>query len=67
MTESKEPERQEEHESVVSLKLREQSFKEKTVESVKWETSNTSGSVYVGKGKTRRKHHSQSFEGDQIP
>ena len=43
---------------MVSLKLREPSFKEKTVRSVKWETNNTSGSVYVGKGKTRRKHHS---------
>ena len=52
---------------MVSLKLREQSFKEKTVESVKWETNNSSGSIYVGKGKTRRKHHSQSFGGDQIP
>ena len=35
---------------MVSLKLREQSFKEKTVRSVKWETNNTSGSVYVGRG-----------------
>ena len=43
---------------MVSLKLREPSFKEKTVRRVKWETNNTSGSVYVGKGKTRRKHHS---------
>lgn len=36
---------------MVSLKLREQSFKEKTVRSVKRETNNTSGSVYVGRGR----------------